>query len=225
MSASQPSGFIAYELFSLISSIGVALYHAWQLALLFLLIFLLMAFSFWFVSRFLESINREQEAYLIKASKSACTSIREIKTIKIHNAEEYELWQYKKKLKILAKRHITQAKINALQIAMSKFVVALYFIGGFWLGLYLTTHGKDPGDIIIAFYTTLAVMQSIEIVSSQWKFVAKGIAASNAVSSLLHESQTSKEYRDSSFLPNLESSNIELRGVVYAHRQIFIHFF
>lgn len=217
LSASQPSGFIAYELFSLISSIGVALYHAWQLALLFLLIFLLMAFSFWFVSRFLESINREQEAYLIKASKSACTSIREIKTIKIHNAEEYELWQYKKKLKILAKRHITQAKINALQIAMSKFVVALYFIGGFWLGLYLTTHGKNPGDIIIAFYTTLAVMQSIEIVSSQWKFVAKGIAASNAVSSLLHESQTSKEYRDSSFLPNLESSNIELRGVSFSY--------
>ncbi|RKF60001.1 Leptomycin B resistance protein pmd1 [Erysiphe neolycopersici] len=220
MSVSQPSGFIIFEIFSLISSVSVALYHAWQVALLFLVILPIMAIGFWLVSKLLESVNKNQEACLMKASKSASSSIKESITVKTFTAEDYELCQYKEILKQVGKSHKIQARVNALQIAVTKFVVALYFIGGFWLGLYMVIHGKDPGDILIAFYTTLAVMHSVEIVSTQWNFVVKGIAANNAISSLLHELQASSKNQNNTLLldlPNLANSNIELKGVSFSY--------
>lgn len=220
MSVSQPSGFIIFEIFSLVSSISVALYHAWQVALLFLVTLPIMAIGFWLASKFLDSINRKKEAFLLKASKSASCSIKESITVKIYTSEDYEVSHYKEILKQVGKTHKTQARINALQIAMTKFIIALYFIGGFWLGLNMVIHGKDPGDIVIAFYTTLAVMQSVEIVLTQWNFIGKGIAANNAISYLLLELQTSSVLQNNTLLldlPDLANGNIELKAVSFSY--------
>ncbi|POS83603.1 hypothetical protein EPUL_003704 [Erysiphe pulchra] len=179
-----------------------------------------MAIGFWLVSKYTESVNRKQEAFLMKASKSASNSIKESITIKTYTTEDYELCQYEEVLKQVGKTHKILARVKALQIAITKFVIALYFIGGFWLGLYMVIHGKDPGDIIIAFYTTLAVMQSVEIVSTQWNFVVKGIAANNAISFLLLELQASYKSQNKTLLldlPDLANGNIEFKGVSFSY--------
>ncbi|RKF73766.1 ABC transporter B family member 6 [Golovinomyces cichoracearum] len=215
---SQPMGFVVYEIFGLFFSLAVAFYYSWQLALLILGFIPFMLAALWLVSGILRSVVEEQHYHLLKASKRASASIKASSTVKAHTAQDYEVLKYKESLQMVLKTNMIQARANATQIAVTKFVIAICFIGGFWFGLYMVTYGKDPGNVVIAFYTALAVVQSLEIVSTQWVLLMKGSAASRVIYKLILESQKSQAHEYvSAELPDISNSDIELKKVSFSY--------
>ncbi|CCU74529.1 ABC a-pheromone efflux pump [Blumeria hordei DH14] len=177
LGVSQPLGFILYEAISTIFSLGIAFYNSWQLTLLILINLPIVSLVLWLISRKIERAVEKQKLHLTQSSKYASTTIREIDTVKSYNGQDHELRNYENSLGLVTRNYLIQARANALQMATMKFVMILIFVEGFLFGLYLVKKLKNSSNIIVAFYSTLAVVQALEVALPQWIVLTKGISA------------------------------------------------
>ncbi|VDB92539.1 Bgt-4528 [Blumeria graminis f. sp. tritici] len=215
LGVSQPLGFILYEAISTIFSLGIALYNSWQLTLLILINLPIMSLVLWLVSRKIERAIEEQKLYLTQSLKYASTTIREIDTVKSYNGQDHELRNYENSLRLVTRNYLIQARANALQMATMKFVMILIFVEGFWFGLHLVKKQKSSTNIIVAFYSTLAVIQALEVALPQWIVLTKGISAEIALSSLSNvtDDEIIGNMMDT-IIPDIEHSDIEFKKAI-----------
>ncbi|KAI0999238.1 hypothetical protein K3495_g8960 [Podosphaera aphanis] len=218
LGVSQPMGFIAYEIFGAIFSLGFGFYFSWRLSLLILVNFPLMAAALWLISKKLGPAVERQNFYLTKASKHAGTSFRAMSTVRAFNGQDHELRQYMHSLKLVTKNYLIQAKVNALQAAVMKFIMVFIYLEGFWFGLQLVINGDYPANVIIAFYTTFAITQALEIILPQQIVIAKAVSASRALSGTIFriwDDWTAEKSRKTS--TEIEAGEIEIKEVSFCY--------
>lgn len=215
MAVSQPLGLLLFETSASFTSLGIALYFTWKLTLVLLATFPLVGGILFLVSRGLAPAIEAQKRQLGKASKYANTAVTAIDTIKAFNGQNQEIWQYNCAIKEVTSYYLVQARSNAMQFGIVKFLIVGLFVQGFWFGVYLVNNGLDPGHILTAFYACLSAMQAAEIVLPQWLVLAKGMSAGETLKSIIRQIQSDWNSEKAMHLtkPNSCFGDIEINNV------------
>ncbi len=215
LAVSQPLGFLVFEIVGTCAALGLAFYYSWQLTLVIIASFPIAGIILYAISTPLTPAIERQKSELSEASKLADTAINSINTVKAYNGEVNEVWQYANTIKKVASSYLVQARVNAMQFGIMKFVIIGLFVQGFWFGLHLVDLGMDPGHVLTTFYACLAGMQSIEIVLPQWLVITKGMSAGHTLKYILGEVKTGRTTKSmaGTVRPNLCDGDIEVNGV------------
>ncbi|KAJ5041539.1 uncharacterized protein L3040_005122 [Drepanopeziza brunnea f. sp. 'multigermtubi'] len=219
LAVSQPMGFLAYEIFGSCAALGLAFYYSWKLTLVVISTFPLAGVLLFFVSMQLGPAIEAQKRELTKASKYANTAITAINTVKAYNGQDQEVWQYCETIKNVAISYLIQARCNALQFGITKFVMVALFVQGFWFGLVLVKQGVDPGGILTTFYSCLAAMQAVETILPQWLVLRKGMSAGQTLKAIMSQMENGRAVTRMAgiFRPETCEGDIEIKGVSFAY--------
>ncbi|KUJ18851.1 P-loop containing nucleoside triphosphate hydrolase protein [Mollisia scopiformis] len=185
LAVSQPLGFLTYEVIGVGAALGLAFYFSWKLTLVIISTFPIAGALLYFVSLKLGPAIESQKRELTQASKYANTAITNINTVKAYNGQDQEVWQYESTIKRVAISYMIQARTNALQHAIIKFMMIALFVEGFWFGLYLVNRGVDPGHVLTTFYACLNALQAVEVVLPQWLVLTKGMSAGATLETIM----------------------------------------
>jgi ATP-binding cassette subfamily B (MDR/TAP) protein 1 len=178
---------VTQYLVTLVASVGVAFYMAWDLTLVTLATFPIGAFALSFISSRMQSAIQSQTEELTTASKIATSAIAAIDTVKCFNGQEHELQKYTTTIKRAAMYYVKQARGNALQSGFVRILLLGMFVQGFWYGSYLVDNGRrTTGQIFTCFYSCLMATQTFEQVLPHVIVLEKGKAAGAAMRSLLN---------------------------------------
>ncbi|KAL2061268.1 hypothetical protein VTL71DRAFT_7541 [Oculimacula yallundae] len=219
MGVSQPMGFLVYEMFGALAALGLAFYYSWKLSLVIFATFPVAGLLFYLVSMQLGPAIEAQKRELTKASKYANTAITAINTVKAYNGQDQEVWQYYDTIKKVAASYLIQARCNAAQFGITKFLMVGLFVQGFWFGLVLVKQGVDPGAIFTTFYACLAAMQGLETVLPQWLVLKKGMSAGHTLKAIMIQVKNGRVVTsaDGSLRPDSCIGDIEVEGVSFAY--------
>lgn len=215
MATSQPLGFAVQSTVTAFSALGLAMYTAWDLALVTIATIPVSAVVLaWISAKMQPSIDAQAEE-LSAASKLANNALQAIDAIKCFNGQDFETWQYAKAIRKAANKYLIQAKANALQIGFVRFVTLSMFVQGFWYGSHLVITGKkDPGQVLTAFWSCLMALQAVEQILPQMIVLEKGRAAGATLEAIL--TQMGKRRRvamTGSLAPQFCEGDIEVRDV------------
>ena len=194
MATSQPLGFAAQYTVTTIAALGLALYTAWDLALVTLAVVPFSALVLGWVSSHMQPSIKGQMDELTQASKLANNSISSIDTVKQFNGQDFEVWQYARAIRSAASFYLTQAQYNALQIGLVRFMTSIMFVQGFWYGSHLVAIGKNnPGQILIAFWACLIATQTVEQILPQMIILEKGRASGATLQAMLNQMEKGRK--------------------------------
>ncbi|KAE8449303.1 hypothetical protein EG329_008204 [Mollisiaceae sp. DMI_Dod_QoI] len=219
LAVSQPLGFLVFEVVGLVTTLGLALYFSWKLTFVVVSTFPIAGILLYFVSLQLSPAIESQKRDLTQASKYANTAITNINTVKAYNGQNQEVWQYGETIKRVAISYMVQARSNALQHAIIKFMMVALFVQGFWFGLYLVNRGVDPGHILTTFYACLNALQAVEIVLPQWLVLTKGMSAGATLETIMVQMRHGRKIATmtGSCRPDSCSGDIEVNGVSFTY--------
>lgn len=208
-------GFLGYEIFGTLAALGLAFYYSWKLTLVVISTFPVAGAVLFFVSMQLGPAIESQKRELTRASKYANTAITAINTVKAYNGQDQEVWQYHDTIRNVAASYLVQARYNALQFGITKFIMVALFVQGFWYGLVLVKQGMDPGGILTTFYACLATMQAIETILPQWLVLTKGMSAGHTLKSIMIQMKNGRVVTNmiGSLRPESCEGDIEVEGV------------
>jgi ATP-binding cassette subfamily B (MDR/TAP) protein 1 len=215
LAVSQPLGFVIFEIVGVFTSLGLAFYFSWKLTLVVIATFPIAGFLLYLVSLPLTPAIEAQKRELNQASKYANTAITNINTVKAYNGQDQEVWQYGRTIKRVAASYLIQARSNAMQYAIVKFMMVGLFVEGFWFGLYLVNRGTSPGHILTTFYACLNALQAVEIVLPQWLVLTKGMSAGATLQTIMVQMRHGRKVTTmtGSGRPDSCSGDIEVKGV------------
>ena len=215
LAASQPIGLLLFQLIATLASLGLALYFSWNLTLVIIATFPLAAILLWFISRGLTPAIEAQKRELSRATKYTNTAITAIDTIKVFNAQDHEVWQYYTTINRITVHYLKQAFANAMQFGVTKFLIVVIFVQGFWYGIYLVNKGLNPGNVITTFYSCLTAIQALEVMLPQLLVLTKGISAGATLKDIMKQIQHGRVAMDMSgtLKPDICSGDIEMNDV------------
>jgi ATP-binding cassette subfamily B (MDR/TAP) protein 1 len=214
IATSQPLGYLVFQIISSLASLGIAFFFSWKLTLVIIAVFPIAAVILYLISMGLGPAIEAQKRELDKASKYSNTAIVAIDTVKVFNGQDHEVWQYLTTITKVATQYLKQARINALQFGITRFVLVITFVIGFWFGLFLVHRGLSPGNVLTTFYSCLSAIQALEIVLPQWLVLTKGMSAAHTLRAIIDEIQQNGEKMDmdGSLKPKTCDGDIELNN-------------
>ncbi|KAI9894772.1 MAG: hypothetical protein M1814_002129 [Vezdaea aestivalis] len=205
IATSQPFGLLIQNATTALTALGVALYHSWNLTLVTLAFFPIVAVLLGFISaRMQPSIHRQAEC-LSNASCNAGNAISAIETVKICNGQEHEFSQYTSNIVRATHNYLFQAHSNALQVGLVQLTTFSMFVQGksthssyrvgffhhssdfkigFWYGGTLLGD-KNAGQIFTTFWSCLMATQAIQQILPQVLVLEKGKAAGASLAAVI----------------------------------------
>lgn len=216
LATSQPLGFIIQSTVTVIVSLVIALYFAWNLTLVTLAVVPFAAVVLaWVSARMQPSIHR-QDGELNQASKLANNAISAIDVVKCFNGQDTEISQYTKVVGNAARFYLIQARSIAVQISLVRFVTLGMFVQGFWFGSYLVLIGsKNAGQVLTAFWACLIATQAVEQIMPQLMVLERGRTAAATLKSMLTQMDNRRTPRRlvGRIRPGYCDGDIEIRNV------------
>ena len=173
---------------TLLAALGLAFYTAWNLTLVTIAAIPIAAVLLAWISARMQPAIESQAEQLTQASKFANNAIIAIDTVKCFNGQDYELWQYIEAIKRAALCYLTQARANALQIALVRMTLLGMFVQGFYYGSHLVDIGdRTSGQIVTAFWACLTATQTMEQLIPQMIVLEKGRVAAATLLAVLNK--------------------------------------
>ncbi|KAF7856120.1 hypothetical protein EAF04_010073 [Stromatinia cepivora] len=219
LSTSQPLGFLLFETASASAALGTAFYYSWNLTLVIIATFPIAGGILYLISRKMGPAIEAQKRELSQASKFTNTAITAIDTVKAFNGQDHEVWQYFLAVKRSTVYYLIQARSNAFQFGITKFVMIVIFVQGFGYGITLVDDGLDAGKVLTTFYSCLTGMMAIEVVLPQWLVLAKGMSAGATLKSIMNQVDRggSAKQIEESITPGFCTGDIEINDVTFAY--------
>lgn len=216
LATSQPLGFVIQSTATVIVSLGIAFYFAWNLTLVTLaLVPFASVVLAWVSARMQPSIHR-QDVELNQASKLANNAISAIDAVKYLNGQDTEISQYTEVVGNAARFYLVQARGIAVQLGLVRFVILGMFVQGFWFGSYLVSIGsKNAGQVLTAFWACLIATQAVEQIMPQMMVLERGRRAAATLKSMLTQMDNSHATRRliGHIRPGYCDGDIEIRNV------------
>ncbi|ESZ90092.1 hypothetical protein SBOR_9525 [Sclerotinia borealis F-4128] len=219
LSTSQPLGFLLFETAGAVAALGTAFFYSWNLTLVIIAGFPIAGGILYLISKKMGPAIEAQKRELSQASKFTNTAITAIDTVKAFNGQDQEVWQYFLAIKRSTVCYMIQARSNAIQFGITKFVMVAIFVQGFWYGISLVDHGLDAGKVLTTFYSCLTGMMAIEVVLPQWHVLAKGMSAGATLKSIMNQVDRGgiANKTEESVTPENCSGDIEVNDVTFAY--------
>ena len=193
----------------------MALFFSWNLTLVIVATFPLAGILLWLTSRGLTAAIEAQKRELSRATKHANTAVAAIDIVKAFNAQDQEVWQYYCTIRKITIHYLKQARANAMQFGVTKFLVVGIFVQGFWYGIYLVNKGLSPGNVVTTFYSCLTAIQALEVMLPQILVLTKGWSAGATLKDIINQIQQGGKAMDmgGTLKPNSCSGDIEMKDV------------
>ncbi|KAG4031336.1 hypothetical protein MFRU_009g01230 [Monilinia fructicola] len=219
LSTSQPLGFLFFETAGATAALGTAFFYSWSLTLVIIAAFPIAGGILYLISKKMGPAIEAQKRELSQASKLTNTAITAIDTVKAFNGEGQEVWQYFLAIKRSTVYYMIQARSNAFQFGITKFVIIAIFVQGFWYGISLVDHGLDAGEVLTTFYACLSGMVAIEVILPQWLVLAKGMSAGATLKSIMDQVDRGgiAKRKEESITPQSCIGDIEVNDVTFAY--------
>lgn len=185
---SQPLGSLVQLTSMAWAAIAIALYTAWNLALVILAILPITVFVLHLLLKrsrpLLESeYNKRSEAVM-----NIKTAVRTIGTVKCLSGQKFELWQYTESLNRAAEHSRLQGTITAVQTGFVHFIALAVFAQGFFYGSYLVANGANvPGDVVTVFWACLIATYALQSILPQLVSLEKGRAAAGMLQEIVSD--------------------------------------
>ncbi|KJK78397.1 hypothetical protein H634G_06570 [Metarhizium anisopliae BRIP 53293] len=177
LATSQVLGFIISDIITSCSSIAIALYYSWKLALVLLTTLPVSFIILCIVTRNVDAEIWLQKQHLQKASTSAAAAVNGIDLVTVYSGHDREVSKYVLALKNAAGHFLIQVRCNSIQAGYIAFWSISVFVLGFWYGLVLVEQGMPPGNVVTTFYAILTAFQGIEALVGHWLVLLKGRGA------------------------------------------------
>ncbi|KID63921.1 ABC a-pheromone efflux pump AtrD, partial [Metarhizium hybridum] len=178
LATSQVLGFIISDIITSCSSLAIALYYSWKLALVLLTTLPVSFIILCIVTRNVDAEIWLQKQHLQKASTSAAAAVNGIDLVTVYSGHDREVSKYALALKNAARHFLIQVRCNSIQAGYIAFWSISVFVLGFWYGLVLVEQGMPPGNVVTTFYAILTAFQGIEaLVGHHWLVLLKGKGA------------------------------------------------
>jgi len=161
------------------------------LALVIIATFPLAAILLWLISRGIAPAIEAQKRELSRATKYANNAVSAIDIVKVFNSQDHEVWQYSSAVKKITIYYLKQARANAMQFGVTKSLVVVIFVQGFWYGIFLVNRGLNPGNVVTTFYSCLTAIQALEVMLPQILVLTKGISAGATLKFIMDQIQYS----------------------------------
>ena len=221
LSTSQPFGFTLNYMVQAITSLGVALYFSWKMALVVLASLPLTALVLAIISRSLSCYVTGQAAAMSKAIHVANVAFTNIFSVKCFDTKDQERRKYTTMIRSAAKLYYQQARVNAMQIGFVRFATTTMFVQGFWYGGYLVNTGSaNAGDVITTFWSCLMTTKALEDILPHILVLEKGKAAGAGLRSIL-DSVDRGDYVPGRFeggsFPEFCDGDVEVLNVRFAY--------
>ncbi|KFY39078.1 hypothetical protein V494_04121, partial [Pseudogymnoascus sp. VKM F-4513 (FW-928)] len=188
MATSQPLGFFIKDIAGAIMAIGIAFYYSWKLTLVLSLSVPTASLVLWLVSRRLQPAIEAQRRELNIASKHTNTAFQAIDTVRVFNGQTHEIRQYTSAINAAGLSYLIQGQVRASQMGVSRFLVIVMFMAGFWYGLKLYRDNElTPGDVITTFYSFLMGNQAVSSLLAQYVILCKGKSAGATLEQIIGE--------------------------------------
>ncbi|KAI9727849.1 MAG: hypothetical protein M1834_007895 [Cirrosporium novae-zelandiae] len=220
ISTSHPLGLAVQYTVTALASLGLAFYESWSVTLVTLSTLPIGAGVLAFLSRRTQPKIYAQSAALGQASKLANNAISNIDTVKYFNGQEFECRQYSTSIKRAARYYLQQAKFNALQIGIIRFLTLSLFVQAFWYGEYLVRNEKSTaGRILTTFWACLLATESIEMMLPQLIVLEKGRAAGATLKATLLQIDRGRRVvtMAGQHAPLYCDGDIEVRNISFAY--------
>ncbi|KAB8302970.1 hypothetical protein EYC80_006282 [Monilinia laxa] len=219
LSTSQPLGFLFFETAGATAALGTAFFYSWSLTLVIIAAFPIAGGILYLISKKMGPAIEAQKRELSQASKLTNTAITAIDTVKAFNGEDQEVWQYFLAIKRSTVYYMIQARSNAFQFGITKFVIIAIFVQGFWYGISLVDHGLDAGEVLTTFYACLSGMVAIEVILPQWLVLAKGMSAGATLKFIMDQVDRGgiTKRKEESITPQSCVGDIEVNDVTFAY--------
>jgi ATP-binding cassette subfamily B (MDR/TAP) protein 1 len=218
---SQVLGFLAHDFMISLAGVIVAFRYG---PIMTLVIVASIPFAYFAVRALggkLEKHITAQKAKQVGANKIVAASLTGIDLVKVYNAQEHELHNYKQCVRQSGEHACIQTQWNALQTATLKLYMTIIFVIGFFFGVYQVTKGTMlPGDVLVTFYAALTTFQGIEGLGPHILTLVKGTTAGKALTSVTSEQE--RVMNGSSRPHNLEGRVI-LKNVRFNPQRPFPH--
>ncbi len=134
-----------------------------------------------------------QKQALSEASKYSIAAVTGIDLVKVYNAARHEHLQYVDALQKATRHYSLQVVCNCLQMGYIKLWMISLFIIGFYFAVVLVNQGNlSAGSALTTFYAVMTAFQSIEALGPQWLILVKGMAAGQALQSIMSEAEDGK---------------------------------
>lgn len=121
-------------------------------------------------------------SYLSISSRIAHQAITAIETVKILCGQDFEKQRYSKAIRNAAKGYNKQARWNALQIGVLRFLVCCIFVIGFFYGNHLVKASTDDPQItrnvMTAFWSCFMLLMSLDGIAPHMMDIEKAKIAS-----------------------------------------------
>lgn len=188
-------GSLVAEAATSLGNLVVALHGSWKLTLVLLATVPVSLVVLSLLSRRFKSAIGAQKQELARASKYAISAVAAVDLVKIFNASDHETWQYLRAIQRSAAKYLVQAGAAACQHAYVKLWVEGMFVLGFYYGAVLVDGGASPGNIVTTFYAALAALQAFQAFVPTYIVLAKGMAAGQALHSIINDSAGGRKVR------------------------------
>ncbi|XXH05295.1 hypothetical protein Hte_011720 [Hypoxylon texense] len=212
-------GSLVAEAATSLGNLVVALHGSWKLTLVLLATVPVSLVVLSLLSHRFKSAIRAQKQELARASKYAISAVAAVDLVKIFNASDHETWQYLHAIQRSANRYLVQAGAAACQHAYVKLWVEGMFVLGFYYGAVLVNGGASPGNIVTTFYAALAALQAFQAFVPTYIILAKGMAAGQALDSIISDSADGRKVRrmKGSYRPEECLGRVEINEVSFAY--------
>ncbi|KAJ6138200.1 ABC transporter integral membrane type 1 [Penicillium samsonianum] len=220
MATSQPLGLVLQYSCRSLASLGLGLYTSWSLSLVTLAGIPIFSAIIGFLSSKMKFSITAQQAELTEASKVANNAITNIDTVKCLNGQALEHRNFSERIERSATHYLRQARLNSLQIAVTRWMMFGMFVQGFWYGSSLARAGKlTSGEVLRTFWACLTAAQSIEQVLPQMIVMEKGKVAGVALRSIIQSRREDKivsEVKGTRYPEHCEG-DIEVKNVSFSY--------
>ncbi|KAL2268780.1 hypothetical protein VTJ83DRAFT_3626 [Remersonia thermophila] len=214
---SQTLGFLVRDAFLFLGCAAVALSHSYKLTLAMLATAVPSALVLWAIGRFLDPAIEAQKRELAQAAKQVNAAVTAIDIVKVYNAADHEAFQFVSTIRRSARFYFRQTLCNCGQMSYVKFWMVMLFVIGFYLAVVLVNRGElTAGQALTTFYAVLIAFQSVETFGPQWLVLAKGMAAGQALSTLVKQNDDQVE-TSGWLMPSMCRGDVRMSNVSFAY--------
>mgnify|MGYP002128820163 FL=1 len=206
---------------TVVGLIGYLIYLNWQLTLVVLIIFPIIAFIMGKINKRLRSLNREQQSLTSELAYIVEESAAGYKIVKVHGAEEYEMRRFMQKAERLRQFAMKSAVAGGLNQPITQLIASMALSIVLVIALMQSaSEGTTVGGFAAFITAMMLVISPIKHLADINQPLQRGLTAAEMIFSLMDQPFEEDESRKESMRPlDKTRGGIRFEDVGFSYQQ------
>ncbi|KAK9448358.1 P-loop containing nucleoside triphosphate hydrolase protein [Limtongia smithiae] len=208
-----------FHVIDMLFALGVGLYFSWRLMLVILCAIPAIAIVHGVLSKEITNLTAQENTISAHTAKIVNWAVAAIQTVQLFNAQSIEATKFTSDSTLSSAVNKKIAFFNALQQALTKFIVLLLIMGAFWYGGTLVRTGHiSAGSVLTVYWTANVVMHSVSNFGPKVMAIEKAQVAMESVRAIIDSGKrANEEHKQHKSSSNLFEGQIRFSHVNFAY--------